>query len=141
MLSKEAILPIIRSSVPKDDIKALELVAQLDDRLRKIILIFEQLFSEAMHRQLHEEARQRLIESESLQRTTTALLQKLTLDEVLEIVCSEAKQLTGATGSTVLLVDEGGWLQNIWSTVRVQPPVASEIVQIHLLNLTLSKYS
>jgi signal transduction histidine kinase len=121
LLSKETILPIIRSSLPDDGARAYELIDQIDSRLRRIIVLFEQNFSEAMHRQLNVEARQRLIESESLQRTTTALLQKLTLDEILEIVCSEAIQLTGATGSAVLLIDEGDWLQVTISTGRPTP--------------------
>jgi signal transduction histidine kinase len=41
---------------------------------------------------------------------TTALLQRLDLNEVLEIICAEAQQLTGATGSTILLLEEEGWL-------------------------------
>lgn len=50
--------------------------------------------------------------SESLQRVTTALLQHLTtLGDVLSIVCSEALQLTGATGSAVLLLEDETWLQ------------------------------
>lgn len=49
------------------------------------------------------EARQRLNESESLARVTTALLHKITQDEALEVVCAEAQRLTGATFSAVLL--------------------------------------
>jgi signal transduction histidine kinase len=123
LISKEAILPVIRSSFPENCIRTLDLVAQLDDRLRRLIVKLELIFSEAMHELLHEEAHQRLIESESLQRTTTALLQKLTLDDILEIVCSEARQLTGATGSAVLLVEEGGWLQVTISTGSPSPIV------------------
>ena len=50
--------------------------------------------------------------SESLQRVTTALLQHLTtLDDVLAIVCTEALELTGATGSAVLLLEDEKWLR------------------------------
>lgn len=49
---------------------------------------------------------------ESLQRVTTALLQHLTtLDDVLAIVCAEALELTGATGSAVLLLEDETWLR------------------------------
>jgi len=60
-----------------------------------------------------EETCRRLAESQSLTRVTTALLQKLALGEVLDIVCTEAQELTGALGSTVFLLDKerGGWLQ------------------------------
>lgn len=62
--------------------------------------------------QLYEKTRRRLAEIESLQRVTTALLQKLTLEEVLEIVCREASQLTGATGSALFSLDEDErWLE------------------------------
>ncbi len=60
---------------------------------------------------LHEETRQRLAEVQSLQRVTAALLQKLTLDEVLEIVRHEARHLTGAAGDGIYLLEEGTWLR------------------------------
>ena len=46
----------------------------------------------------HDETRKRLAESRSLQRVTAALLQKLTLEQVLGIVRQEARNLTGASG-------------------------------------------
>ena len=70
---------------------------------------------------LYAETRRRLAESQSLQRVTAALLQKLDLDEVLEIVCSQAQQLTGALGSTVFLVQEEGWLWRALSTGLASP--------------------
>ncbi len=70
---------------------------------------------------LYAETRRRLAESQSLQRVTAALLQKLDLDEVLEIVCSQAQQLTGALGSTVFLVQEEGWLWRALSTGLAAP--------------------
>jgi len=110
LLSKKVILPILRSSYPDDSSQIFESITQLDDCLCQMIGLFEYLFSGAMHQQLVDDARRRLAESESLRRTMAALLQKLTLDEVLEIVCSEACGLTGATGSAVLLL-ENGWLR------------------------------
>jgi signal transduction histidine kinase len=62
------------------------------------------------HDATYEETRKRLAESQSLQRVTSSLLQKTSLTEVLEIVCTEAQQLTGAAGSTVLLLGEDDWL-------------------------------
>jgi len=72
---------------------------------------------------LFEETRQRLAESQSLARVTTALLQKLALGEVLDIVCTEAQELTGAMGSTVFLLDAGreGWLRVAHSTGAASP--------------------
>lgn len=49
---------------------------------------------------------------DNLQRVTTALLQHLTtLDDVLAIVCSAAIELTGASGSAVLLLEDERWLR------------------------------
>lgn len=48
----------------------------------------------------------RLREIESLQRVSTALLQQHTLDDLLEIVCKELQELSGARGARILLVDE-----------------------------------
>jgi len=61
--------------------------------------------------QLFEGTRRRLAETEGMQRVTVALLQHLTLDETLSIICSEACQLTAATGSTVLLLEDEEWLR------------------------------
>ena len=109
-------MPIIRSSYPVGSPQIFESITQLDDCLCQMIGHFEYLFSEAMHQQLIDDAHQRLTESESLRRTMAALLQKLMLDEVLEIVCSEACRLTGTTGSSVLLLEEEGWLRVTIST-------------------------
>ena len=60
---------------------------------------------------LYGETRQRLAESQGVQRVTTSLLRKNTLQEVLEIICNEALNLTDATESAVLLLDTDGWLR------------------------------
>ena len=70
---------------------------------------------------LFEETRRRLAESQSLQRVTAALLQKIGLEEVLEIVCTEAQRLTGAQGSSVFLLEDGEWLRVAFSTGVAAP--------------------
>ena len=60
---------------------------------------------------LYGETRQRLAESQGVQRVTTSLLRKNSLQEVLDIICNEALNLTDATGSAVLLLDENGLLR------------------------------
>jgi PAS domain S-box-containing protein len=60
---------------------------------------------------LYEKTRQKLSESQGIQRVTTALLQKLDLKDALEIICAEAQRLTGATGSTVLLLEDSEWMK------------------------------
>lgn len=60
---------------------------------------------------LYQETRQQLAESKAVQRVTAALLQKIDLGEVFEIVCTEARNLTGALGSMVLLLEDDTWLR------------------------------
>ena len=116
LLSKEAIIPFIWSFYPAGSSEIIEAVIQLDVCLRKLIGRFEELFSEKMYYQLLEESQKQLVESEALQRTMTALIQGLALDEVLEIVCFEARKLTGAAGSAVLLLEGEEWLEVTIST-------------------------
>ncbi len=59
---------------------------------------------------LYAETRQRLEESLGLQRVAAALVHKVGPEEVLEIVCAEAQQLTGAVRSAVLLLEDEAWL-------------------------------
>ena len=60
---------------------------------------------------LYAETRQHLAETQGLQRVSAALLHKSSPEAVLEIVCAEVQQLTGATGSAILLVEETAWLR------------------------------
>lgn len=57
-------------------------------------------------KQIEDEMLKRLAESEGIQKIARGLLQKVGLSEVLEIVCADSMQLTGAQGSAVLLLDE-----------------------------------
>lgn len=74
--------------------------------------------------QLYEETRLHLAESESLHRVSSALLQKRTLGEILEIVCREALHLTGAKGSTVFLLEDDGTLRVAFTTGVGSPAFA-----------------
>jgi len=69
----------------------------------------------------HEETRRRLAETRSLQRITAALLQKLTLDEVLELVRHEARQVTGAAGGTIFLLEDEAWLREANNDAELDP--------------------
>jgi signal transduction histidine kinase len=70
---------------------------------------------------LHEETRERLAESQSLQRATAALLQRLSLEEVFEIVRREARHLTGAAGDGIYLLEEDAWLREAGDDAQVDP--------------------
>ena len=59
--------------------------------------------------ELHGELRRRLAESESFGRVLVSLLQKTVLEQVLDIVCTEAQGLIGATGSAILLLTDRAW--------------------------------
>ena len=61
--------------------------------------------------ELQGELQRRLAESESLGRVLVSLLQKTVLDQVLDIVCTEAQGLIGATGSAILLLTDQAWLE------------------------------
>jgi len=61
--------------------------------------------------ELYGELQRRLAESESFNRVLVSLLQKTVLDQVLNIVCTEAQGLIGATGSAVLLLTDQAWLE------------------------------
>jgi signal transduction histidine kinase len=68
------------------------------------------------NRLLYDETRKRLVESSGLRQITLALLQKLDLPEVLEIVCNEAQRLTNAMGSSVSLLENEKWLRIAFQT-------------------------
>jgi signal transduction histidine kinase len=138
LLAKEVILPIILGFYPTDSQKATEAINQLDICLRYMVGYFENIFSESLHNQLTNESHQRLVERESIQRTMAAMLQKLNLDEVLEIVCSEARKLTKAAGSAVLLL-EGEWLRVTLSNGNPLPAVNRIPVTDSLAGLSMEK--
>ncbi|MHB1317194.1 MAG: GAF domain-containing sensor histidine kinase [Anaerolineae bacterium] len=69
----------------------------------------------------HEEIRQRLAETRSLQRITAALLQKLTLDEVLALVRHESRSVTNAEGGTVFLLEDEAWLREASDDIELDP--------------------
>ena len=124
LLSRESISPILVRTFPPDSMVDFELFNQLDVTIREIISWINHLYIETLELNQFQEHQRLIVESESLQRTTTALLQKLTLDEILEIVCLEAQRLTGATGSAVLLREEGqGWLRVVISTGKPLPAI------------------
>jgi signal transduction histidine kinase len=60
---------------------------------------------------LYHESQRRLAESQALHQVTLALLHKLELEEVLQIVCDEAQQMTYSSGSSIALLESDDWLR------------------------------
>ena len=81
------------------------LEAELDERSRVAAALA------ARNAELQSELQRRLGESESYGRVLVSLLRKTVLDQVLDIVCTEAQGLVGATGSAVLLLTDQAWLE------------------------------
>ena len=121
---KETILEILQESRPLSQNELYTSLNQLDKCLRQAVAQFGQTYAGALQRKHNQQIEKRLAESKSLQKITSALLQKLTTDEVLEIVCTEAQHLTGATGSSVSLINESGGLQVTFSMGHPRPTLA-----------------
>lgn len=81
------------------------LQAEIAERERMTLVLARQ------NAELHDESQRRLAESESFNRVLVSLLQKTVLEQVLDIVCTEAQGLIGATGSAVLLLTDQAWLE------------------------------
>lgn len=60
---------------------------------------------------LYRETQNRLSDSRALHQVTLAILQKLELEEVLQIVCDEAQRMTYSSGSSVALLESDDWLR------------------------------
>lgn len=115
LLLREAALPAILEVFSSEPTQVALAISLFDNNLRNMATRFAFFYAKGVEQRIQEQQRQttQLLEtSESLQRVTSALLQKVvTLEEVLELVCAESQRLTGATGSVVLLVEDGGWLR------------------------------
>ena len=111
-LLREAILTFVLQSEAPGPTKTVGAVTLLDNRLADMVTCFATIFAQGVKQRLLEQQQtEQLLEtSESMLRVTSALLQKvITLEEVLNLVCFEARRLIGASGSAVLLVEDG-WL-------------------------------
>jgi signal transduction histidine kinase len=81
------------------------LQAEIDERERATAKLAQQ------NARLYSELQRRLAESESFNRVLVSLLQKTVLGQVLDIVCTEAQGLVGASASAVLLLIDQAWLE------------------------------
>ncbi len=132
LLLHRAVLLTANQCLEGEPSKVRQVCLDLDDSLRIMVSQFGSLYSSAMNRSLEEQQRQarslarenailyqetqqRLEESMSLQRVTSALLQGRTLEGVLSVVCQNAISLIGARGSTVFLLEGGDLLRVAYS--------------------------
>ena len=128
MLLRRATLPYLFTMFPGEHHEAYQAHMDLDTCMRYMVGRFGHLYSRAMNQSLEVQQRQarslaeenanlyretqlRLEETQSLQRVTSALLQKRSLDEVLDVVCHEALGLIKAEGSAVYLLEGGDSLR------------------------------
>ena len=138
MLLQRAIFLTVNTEPSGDAARVQEAFFELDDSLRMMVSQFGFLYSSEMNRSLAEQRQQarslaeenarlyqethnRLEESISIQKITSALLQERTLEEVLNVVCSEAINLLGAQGSTVFLLEEDNLLHVAYSVGPGKP--------------------
>jgi len=126
---KEATLGFIQENELPSEQELLLYIGLLDECLRQVVSQFGQTYANALKRQYNLEIQHNLAESESLQKITSALLHKLTTNEVLEIVCTEAQRLTGATGSSISLISDEGGLQVTFSNGYPVPSLSTQRFQ------------
>jgi len=105
---EQAALPfILRGSVAGPDDVA-QMIGDLNACLRSMVARFSELFAEGMRQSVERS----LAESVARQRITSAVLDSAGhLEEVLELVCREAKDLLGSRGVAILLLEEEGRLR------------------------------
>ncbi len=75
---------------------------------------------------LYEVTSQQLHQALSLQEITRAILNKVDLEEVLDLIAQEAVRLTAALGCVIRLADDNGHMQIAYQTGRVAPSPLDE---------------
>ena len=138
LLLNRAVLLVVDQNLEGNPAHVLEICLALDDCMRIVVSQFGSIYSSAINRSLDEQQRQahalaednarlfqetqqRLEESMSLQRVTSALLQGRTQEEVLSVVCINAISLIGARGSTVFLLEGDDLLRVAYSVGYGEP--------------------
>ena len=146
LLLHRAVILVVTPDSMDDPSQVSKIYLDLESGLRLMVSQFGFLYSSGMNKsledqrqqarslaqenaRLYQETQQRLEESLSLQRVISALLQERTLDEVLEVVCSEALNIIGARGSTVFLLEEDGCLHVAYSLGYGEPAFQTMPVQ------------
>jgi|GEM_PF-1391885 len=63
---------------------------------------------------LYHQTQNHLSDSRALHQVTLAILQKLELEEVVQIVCDEAQSMTNSSGSSIALLESDDWLRMMY---------------------------
>lgn len=88
---------------------------------------------------LYRQTQSRLAESQALHKVTLALLQKLELEEVLQLVCDGALRLMYAAGSSVALLENEDWLRIMYCTGETPEKLGRVAVAQSHLGLALNR--
>lgn len=88
---------------------------------------------------LYEETSRRLNEEQSFHEISRALLQKLDLTEVLEVVCTVARRLTSAMGSLIALMQDDGELKIAYQCGESHHPTGLIHIENTRFGLVLQK--
>ncbi len=121
LLLQEVCFPVLLERTAAGDGEVGKGVCGLAVCLREAVACFVRHYAETMRdsleekkkrtAQLYERTRRSLTETRTMQGVVTAVLGSLDFRRTLEVVCQEAVRLTGARGSSILLLDEDGTVQ------------------------------
>ncbi|GAP14314.1 histidine kinase [Longilinea arvoryzae] len=89
--------------------------------------------------QMSEDMSMRLQESQSMHQITLALLQRLDLDEVIDIICKEALRMSRASGSLIGLLEGAEWIRVEQAAGEVIENVGRHPLQDSLLGAAISR--
>ena len=118
LLLQEVCLPVLLERTAAVDGEVEKRVSGLAVCLREAVACFVRHYAETMRdsleekkkrtAQLYERTRRSLTETRTMQGVVAAVLGSLDFRRTLAVVCQEAVRLTGARGSSILLMDEDG---------------------------------
>jgi signal transduction histidine kinase len=91
------------------------------------------------NRRLYDKAHKRLSESRALHQVTLAILEKLQLEEVLQIVCDEAQRMTTSSGSSIALLESEDWLRVMYCAGEITEKLGRVSVNISPLGKAIHR--
>jgi signal transduction histidine kinase len=91
------------------------------------------------NRGLYHKAQKRLSESRALHQVTLAILEKLQLEEVLQIVCDEAQRMTYSSGGAIALLENEDWLRVMYCAGDISEKLGRVSVNQSLLGRAIHR--